>query len=139
MPVIKRIRNVLLGVWCSLLLAAVASSQSPTDAAIKTSEAKNHVGEQAEVCGTVVSTRLSRYGVAGRGRPTYLFFGKPYPDQVFIAVTWAPGTSNPPAPEFHYEGKLVCVTGKIVDAAGTPEIITHEASQIKMQSSEKKE
>ena len=139
MPVIKPIRNVLLGVWCSLLLAAVVNSQTPEEPPIKPSEAKNHLGERAEVCGTVVSTRLSRYGVAGRGRPTYLFFEKPYPDQVFTAVTWAPGASKVPAPEFDFQGKLVCVTGKIVDAAGTPEIITHQSSQIRIQSTEKKE
>jgi hypothetical protein len=137
--VIKPIRNVLLGVWCSLLLPVVVNSQTPEAPPIKASEARNHLGESAEVCGTVVSTRLSRYGVAGRGRPTYLFFEKPYPDQVFTAVTWAPGASKVPAPEFDFQGKLVCVTGKIVDAAGTPEIITHQASQIRIQSTEKKE
>jgi hypothetical protein len=136
--VMKRIRDVVLQVSCLLALAAVVNSQTPRDQTIKASEAKDHVGERAEVCGTVASTRESKYGVADRGRPTYLYFGKPYPSQVFTAVTWASGASKVPEPEVDYQGKLVCVTGKIINAGGAPEIITSESSQIRIQSGGKK-
>lgn len=47
---------------------------------LTTSEAKEHYGETATVCGEVVSTR---YADSTKGQPTFL---KPYPNQVFIIV-----------------------------------------------------
>lgn len=133
----RRIRDIVLQVSCLLALAAVVNSQTLKDRTIKASEAKDHIGERAKVCGAVASTRESKYAVTDRGRPTYLYFGKPYPSQLFTAVTWASGASKVPEPEVDYKGKLVCVTGKIINAGGAPEIITSESSQIRIQSGEK--
>jgi len=44
------------------------------------SEAKEHFGESATVCGDVVSTR---YAASTKGQPTFLNLDKPYPNQGF--------------------------------------------------------
>jgi hypothetical protein len=48
-------------------------------------EAKDHIGEQATVCGKVASTR---YAATSRGKPTFLNLDKPYPSQVFTILIW---------------------------------------------------
>src|SRR6266849_2261159 len=48
-------------------------------------EAKDHIGEQATVCGKVTSTR---YAATTRGKPTFLNLDKAYPSQVFTILIW---------------------------------------------------
>ena len=97
---------------------------------ISAAEAKNHVGERATVCGEVASTH---YAASSRGNPTFINLDKPYPNQIFTVLIW--GTNRPKFgdPEEAYRGKHICVTGKISDYKGAPEIIAYEPSQIKIQ------
>jgi hypothetical protein len=46
---------------------------------LTTAEAKEHIGEQATVCGKVAS---ARYAATTRGKPTFLDLDKPYPGPV---------------------------------------------------------
>ena len=93
-------------------------------------EAKDHIGEQATVCGKVVSTR---YAESSRGRPTFLNFDQPYPNQVFTLLIWGSDRSKFGDPETSYRGKRICVTGKISDYKGVPEIVANAPSQVKTQ------
>ena len=99
-------------------------------ASISAADAKNHVGERATVCGEVASTH---YAARSRGNPTFINLDKPYPNQIFAVLIW--GTNRPKFgdPEEAYRGKHICVTGKISDYKGAPEIIAYELSQIKVQ------
>jgi DNA/RNA endonuclease YhcR with UshA esterase domain len=94
------------------------------------SEAKDHIGEQATVCGKVLSTR---YAESSRGRPTFLNFDQPYPNQVFTLLIWGSDRSKFGDPEMSYRGKRICVTGKISDYKGVPEIVANAPSQVKTQ------
>ncbi len=94
------------------------------------SEAKDHIGEQATVCGKVLSTR---YAESSRGRPTFLNFDQPYPNQVFTLLIWGSDRSKFGDPETSYRGKRICVTGKISDHKGVPEIVANAPSQVKTQ------
>src|SRR5580698_1296587 len=109
-----------------VLLAGVGYAQTSISAA----EAKSHVGERATVCGEVASTH---YAVSSRGSPTFINLDKPYPNQIFTVLIW--GTNRPKFgdPEEAYRGKHICVTGKMSDYKGAPEIIAYEPSQIKVQ------
>jgi DNA/RNA endonuclease YhcR with UshA esterase domain len=97
---------------------------------ISAADAKNHVGERATVCGEVASTH---FAASSRGNPTFINLDKPYPNQIFTVLIW--GTNRPKFrdPEEAYRGKHICVTGKISDYKGAPEIIAYEPSQIKVQ------
>jgi hypothetical protein len=93
-------------------------------------EAKDHVGEQATVCGKVASTR---YAVTSRGKPTFLNLDKPYPAQVFTILIWGENRDKFGAPEEKYHDKQICVTGKINEYRGGPEIVVSDPQNIEVQ------
>lgn len=95
--------------------------------ALTATEAKNHIGEQATVCGKVVSTR---YAESSRGSPTFFNFDQPYPNQVFTLLIRGSDRSKFGDPETSYRGKRICVTGKISDYKGIPEIVATAPSQV---------
>jgi hypothetical protein len=88
------------------------SAQSQQGKKLSASEAKNHIGEQATVCGKVAS---ARYAVSTRGKPTFLNLDKPYPNQIFTALIWGENREKFGTPEEKYRDKQVCVTGKLAE------------------------
>jgi DNA/RNA endonuclease YhcR with UshA esterase domain len=117
----------------TLLIMAVVLTVSLSVLAENTltaTEAKAHIGEQATVCGKVVSTR---YAEGSHGQPTFLNFDQPYPKQVFTLLIWGDDRSKFDDPEKSYRGKRICVAGKITDYKGVPEIVTNDPSQVKIQ------
>lgn len=101
------------------------------DGAVLTAdEAAFHIGEEATVCGTVVSAAyLGRTG----GTPTFLNLDKPYPDQPFTVVIW--GTTRglfEDEPEALFDGRRICVTGTVVEYKGKPQIVVDDPSQIEI-------
>jgi hypothetical protein len=116
-----RAASVLVILW-----AALGSAQTSMVAA----EAKNHVGEKGTVCGQVASTH---YATQSRGNPTFLNLDKPYPNQVFTVLIWGSDRPKFGEPEKAYRNKHICVTGKITEYKGNPEIIAYEPYQIKVQ------
>jgi len=111
------------------LLVLVFSNPVNAQKKLTVSEAKDHYGEAATVCGEVVSTR---YADSTKGQPTFLNLDKPYPNQVFTIVIWGNNRSKFGAPENDYKGKRICVTGKITAYAGLPEIVADDPKQIKL-------
>jgi DNA/RNA endonuclease YhcR with UshA esterase domain len=92
------------------------------------SEAKEHIGEVATVCGNVVSTR---YAASTKGKPTFLNLDKPYPNQIFTIVIWGSDRDKFGKPEVEYNDKRICVTGKIAEYRGKLEIVADDPKQIK--------
>jgi len=86
-----------------------------------------HVGETATVCGVVAS---AKYEADAKSQPTLLDLGKAYPNAVFAAVL--DGNNRPKfgTPETSLRGKRICVTGKISDYHGKPEIVLTDPSQL---------
>ena len=97
--------------------------------AIPSAQAKDHVGETATVCGRVADTRYQEAG----SHVTFLNFDKPYPDHTFTAFLPAENRSKFGTPEKDYKDKDICVTGKIEDYHGKPEIVLTDPQQIKVQ------
>jgi DNA/RNA endonuclease YhcR with UshA esterase domain len=112
-----------------ILLALTLPTPAIAQKKLTTSEAKEHFGETATVCGEVVSTR---YADSTKGQPTFLNLDKPYPNQVFTVVVWGNNRSKFGAPENEYKGKRICITGKITAYAGLPEMVADEPKQIKI-------
>jgi hypothetical protein len=92
-------------------------------------EAKDHIGKNATVCGTVMSTH---YADKTKGQPTFLNLDKPYPNEIFTILIWGSDRPKFGRPEPTYRDKAVCVTGKITAYKGIPEIIASEPSQIEI-------
>jgi endonuclease G len=98
---------------------------------ISASDAKDHVGELATVCGDVASTH---YAPSTKGQPTFLNLDKTYPNPIFTILIWGSNRGKFGAPENEYKGKRVCVTGKITEYRGAPEVIASDPGQIKLDS-----
>ena len=118
----------LTRIFFMLLFGFVLVSPSLAQRKITPLEAKDHIGESATVCGSVVSTR---YAASTKGQPTFLNLEKPYPNQIFTVVIWGSNRSRFGTPESEYKGKRICVTGKIADYRGVPEIVASNPEQIR--------
>jgi len=126
----ERIRmRVLKLVSGAVLLFLVLTGAVLAQKKYSASEAKDHVGENATVCGAVASTR---YAASSRGQPTFLNLDQPYPNQIFTILIWGNDRSKFGRPEVEYRNKRVCVTGTISLYRGVPEIIATVPSQIEI-------
>jgi hypothetical protein len=114
--------RLAVGIW--LATFAAASAGLPR---LLSYQAKNHLGENATVCGLVVSTK---YLESKRRSPTLLDLDRAYPDQPFTIVIWGADRPKFGTPEVGYKGKRVCVTGTITEFRGTPEIVAKDPAQI---------
>jgi hypothetical protein len=121
-------RTLKIGLAVTLLsaLSLVALAQKRLSSA----EAKEHYGENATVCGDVVS---ARYAASSKGQPTFLNLDKAYPNQIFTVVIWGSNRSKFKTPEEDYKDKRVCVSGKITAYDGLPEIIAEDPKQIRIE------
>jgi hypothetical protein len=123
----------MLKVRAVVLLLSVGMLTHPALAQkrMSASEAKDHVGEMATVCGDVVS---SHYAPSTKGQPTFLNLDKPYPNPVFTVLIWGTSRAKFGTPESDYRRKHVCATGRITEYRGAPEIVADNPGQIKLDS-----
>ncbi len=114
---------------CMGFRAAAASAASGGDPqTIQAAEARHHVGEDARVCGQVAS---AAHFASIKGRPTFLNLERPYPDQPFTVVIWGSNRSRfEGPPERLFDGKAICVTGRIETYRGKPQIVVEDPDQI---------
>jgi micrococcal nuclease len=117
-------------------LSLFASAQSAPPRVVP-AEAKKHIGESATVCGKVVDTKISKYGIAGRGKPVTFDLDQPEPNPVFYFVAFGAQPGGPEEVISAYKDKSVCVTGKITATGGTPYIMAGDRTQIKPQTGTK--
>jgi hypothetical protein len=113
-----------------LMIAPIGVNSQSQIKKLAAADAKDHIGEQATVCGKVTSTR---YAATTRGKPTFLNLDKPYPSQVFTALIWGENREKFGTPEEKYRDKQICITGKITEYRGAPEIIVSDPQSIEVQ------
>ncbi len=118
-----RVAGAVVGPALLALLAAIPARAEQLAA----EDAAKHIGETATVCGVVAG---GKYNAASHAQPTFLDFGKPYPDQVFTAVIFGSDRSKFGTPETTLRGRRICVTGKLQDRGGLPEIILTDPKQL---------
>lgn len=67
------------------------------------------------------------------GRPTYLNFGRPFPEQAFDVVVWGRYRGSFPAPpEVAYRRERLCVLGRISRHEGVPRIEIRSPEQLRV-------
>jgi DNA/RNA endonuclease YhcR with UshA esterase domain len=122
---------LFVGLLASRHLVGPLSNGGPVAGPLPAVEAKGHVGERAEVCGTVVEgVQISDLD----GAPTFLNLGAPHPDQNFTALIWESDRKKwASPPETLYEGQSICVSGTVELHKGTPQIIVSSPGQIREQ------
>ena len=70
-------------------------------------------GKKKEICGTVVSTHLSKNG------HTFINIDKAFPNQIFSLTIWESNAHNfSYVPHIELKAKKVCVNGKIIEQKG---------------------
>jgi hypothetical protein len=129
--------RILIAMMCITCVAPLAFAQNAIQPRISPSDAKNHVGETVTTCGKVVGSWVAKYGLAGHGKPVDFDLDQPEPNPVFHFVTFGSQTGGPPEAIAAYQGKRVCVTGKINTSPGGPFIMAVDRSQIKLQPEDK--
>ena len=90
-------------------------------------QAAAHIGERTTVCGVVAS---AKYGSGSRAQPTFLDLGRPYPEEIFVAVIFGSDRRKFGKPEKTLLGHRVCVTGRVISHFGKPEIVLTDPSQL---------
>lgn len=127
--------KTLIVMMCLTGLSPLAFAQSATPPRIAASEAKKHAGETVTVCGKVVDTKIPKYGLAGRGKPVTFDLDQPEPKPVFFFVAFGSHEGGPKEAVAAYQGKRICVTGKIETTAepAVPFIMAADRSQIEPQ------
>ena len=130
----KRTAALLLGLAVCIPSFVQALTPTPiaTDQTLTASQAKDHVGEKATVCGVVASTR---YAAQSKGAPTFLNLDKPYPNQVFTILIWGEDLPKFSTKPTGWEGKRACATGTISSYRGIPEIVVKSPDQISLPNS----
>ena len=109
------------------LLVASIGLQASASNTLTSDQAKNHVGENATVCGVVAS---SHYAGGSRGTPTFVNLDKPYPNNVFTILIWGEDLAKFNPKPSTWDGKRVCATGVITSYRGSPEIVAKTADQV---------
>jgi hypothetical protein len=106
------------------LIAGTASAHA---ASLNPEEAASYVGKNATVCGLIAS---GDYAAGTPAQPTFLDFGKPYPNEAFSAFILGNDRPKFGTPEVSLRAKYVCVTGEIFLYAGKPHIILRDPEQL---------
>ena len=127
MPLKRDSRLLTLAATLAICLLGSSVTGVCQSEKLTTAEAKDHIGEQATVCGKVAS---ALYAASSRGRPTFLNLDRPYPNPIFTALIWGENRAKFRAPEDTYRDKTICVTGKITEYRGTPQIVISDPSQL---------
>jgi DNA/RNA endonuclease YhcR with UshA esterase domain len=109
--------SAALGLW----------AQAVSAAEVGIGDASKHIGETATVCDVVASAKFLS---ASRRQPTFLNLGEPYPDQIFTVVIFGSDRAKFGTPETSLKDKHICVTGKIQEYRGVPEIIVNDPKQL---------
>ena len=100
---------------------------------IASADAQQHIGETNTICGVVASTR---YLESTSSKPTLLNFDRPFPNHTFsVMIPNGSRDKFKEPPETMFKGKIVCVTGAIIDYRGKPEIVVDDPAKIVIQES----
>lgn len=117
-------RFLVLAVFALALGAASAQAKPLTP-----QQAAGAVGRRATVCGIAASIH---FAARSRGQSTFVNLGAPYPNQVFTIVIWGDDRPSFKPPPESWQGKRLCVTGRIKLYRGTPEVIAYGPNQIEL-------
>jgi hypothetical protein len=114
----------------ALPLAMAADAAPPR---VAPADAKNHVGEAVTVCGKVVNAQIAKYGLKGHGKPVTFDLDQAEPNRVFYFLAFGTEAGGPEEAIAAYQGKQVCVTGKITMPQPPPYMLIVDRAQIKIQ------
>lgn len=106
----------------------IAIGAAPIDIAV--TDAAKYEGKLVKICSKVYGTKFMSNS---KNTPTFLNLGADYPNAPLTILIW--GDSRPnfkQKPEEYYNGKNICITGKVIIYKGKPEIIASKEAEIEI-------
>ena len=106
------------------------ASSSFAQREVKLEEIGNYIGDSVQVRGFIKDVRFLE---SAKNSPTFISFGKPYPDQTLTVVIWGDIRKK-----IHYVPtqkdflKFAIVTGRVELEEGIPQIIITTGDQLKI-------
>lgn len=121
----------LIVMMCMVALLPLALAEEKKSPRIPPTDAKNHVGETAIVCGKVVDIKVAKYGLSGHGKLVVFDIDQPEPNPVFTFMTFGSKEGGPQEAIDAYKDKNVCVTGSITKPpSGPPSIFVLDRTAV---------
>lgn len=113
----------------TFIIAAMSYSLHATaQTKISIDEASKHYGETVTICEMLYGGKYVE-----KSKLTLLDMGGPYPKTKLTVLINSEDRKNfPGKPEAFYEKKDVCITGKVIEFKGKPEIIVSKPSDIQI-------
>ena len=113
-------------IFLFLLCSSICFAQKE----VKLEELANYIGDSVQVRGFIKEVK---YLESAKNSPTFICFGKPYPDQSLTVVIWGDTRKRmhyiPTEKDFL---KFALITGKVELEDGTPQIIITNGDQFKI-------
>jgi len=112
-----------------LLLAIFLTAVSFAQTKVSIDSLSTHMGDSVTVCSKVFG---ARYLESSTRQPTFLDLGADYPNNLLTVVIF--GVNRPKFqgfPEVLFANKNICVTGRLEDYKGRPEIVVTNPGQVK--------
>lgn len=111
------------------VVATIVQPNAASNLFVTPEDAANHIGETEKVCGKVFD---ETYLENTKSKPTLININGFYPNNPFTFVIYGEDRTNfSYKPDVFLKNKTICVTGKIIDYKGKPEIIISNEGQIK--------
>lgn len=117
-----RLVGVLNAIFAKTTLPAATAPKVPLIKAVTTvaeNDLAKHTGEMVKVCSKV-------YGRKDFGRMVLVNMGGAYPNSLFTVVL------RGDAKGLDLDGKLICVSGRVIDYKGKPEIVVTNPKQVEL-------
>lgn len=109
---------------------ASSVSSVTCERAVSWSTASRFVGRYVAIRGRVAG---GYHASSSNGEPTFLNLGFDYPNpRRFTIVIWQEDRAKFGAPERRLRGRTICVTGRVSEYDGVPQIVVRSPSQIRL-------
>lgn len=118
-------KRLIIFIVFTLVLGYSASAQTK----IPAKDAAKHLNETLMVCDKVYGTKL----IEASGM-VLMDLGGAHPNQLLTVVIKGEDRGKfKDKPEEYFKGREICVTGKIIDYKGKPEIVVSDPADIKLE------
>jgi len=115
----------------SFLLAISISTALQAQVNIASIDAKKYIDQVVSICDVVSDARFLENSIS---KPTLLNVGGVYPNQALtIVINFESRPNFSFKPEEFYLSKKVCVTGRLVNFKGTPQIVVLSPAEIQVE------